>query len=113
MIYYNIVITEGKVIHSFLNLDKIEFFDKLWEWCYIDDLWDFLDDNPEYLTNSEELENYLLNIFIPEDLFHEYEYDDLNCFTFTVTDEKLNVKEFNTDQTISFVLNKIKEHYAI
>lgn len=112
MIIYNFIINEGKVIHSFLNiLNENEFLEKLWERCYDDDLWDYLDDNSEVLTNSEELEDYILNTFIPEDLFHRYEDDDLNCFAFTVSDEKLDTREYNEDNALSFVLNKIKEHY--
>ena len=112
MIIYNFIINEGKVIHSFLNiLNENEFLEKLWEWCYNNDLWDYLDDNPEVLTNSEELEDYILDTFIPEDLFHRYEDDDLNCFAFTVSDEKLDTREYNEDNALSFVLNKIKEHY--
>lgn len=112
MITYNFIITENKVIHSFLNiLNEEEFLEKLWEWCYEDDLWDFLNENPEVLTNSEELEDYLLNTFIPEDLFYRYEDDDLNCFAFTVSDEKLDTKEYNEDRALSFVLDKIKKHY--
>ena len=109
---YNFIIVDGKIINPFLNiLNEEEFLEKLWEWCYTDDLWDFLDENPEVLTNSEDLENYILNTFIPEDLFHHYEDDDLNCFVFTVSDEKLDTREYDTDKALSFVLNKIKEHY--
>jgi len=113
MITYNfIIIDNNKGINSFLNfLNENEFLEKLWEWCYEDDLWDYLDETPEVLTNSEELEDYLLNIFIPEDLFHRYEDDDLNCFAFTVSDEKLDTREYNEDRALSFVLNTIKEHY--
>lgn len=112
MINYNFIITDRKVIHSFLNiLDENEFLEELWEWCYEDDLWDYLYENPEVLTNSEELEDYLLNTFIPEDLFHRYEDDDLNCFAFTVSDEKLDTREYNEDKALSFILDKIKEHY--
>ena len=53
----------------------------------------------------------LVIFFIPEDLFHRYEDDDLNCFAFTVSDEKLNVREYDEDKTLEFVLNKIKKHY--
>ena len=110
MIIYNFIITEGKVIHSFLNiLNENKFLEKLWEWCFEDNLWNCLDENPEVLTNSEDLENYLLDIFIPENLFHHYEDDDLNCFAFTATDEKLDVVEYDEDMALSFVLNKIKE----
>lgn len=110
---YNFIIIEGKIIHSFLNiLEEEEFLEKLWEWCYEDDLWDFIDENPEVLTNSEDLENYILGTFIPEDLFHRYEDDDLNCFAFTVSDEKLNTREYDEDRALRFVLNKIEEHYG-
>jgi hypothetical protein len=109
---YNFIITEGKVIHSFLNiLEEKEFLEKLWEWCYEDNLWDFLYENPEYLNNSEELEDYLLNNFIPEDLFHHYEDDDLNCFAFNVSVEKVETREYDEDRALSFVLDKIKKYY--
>ena len=112
MINYNFIIIDGKVIHSFLRiLNEDEFLEKLWEWCYEDALWDFLNEAPEVLTNSEKLEDYLLNTFIPEDLFHRYEDDDLNCFAFTVSDEKLDTREYNEDRALSFILDKIKKHY--
>jgi hypothetical protein len=112
MITYNFIITEDKVIHSFLNiLNEEEFLEELWEWCYEDDLWDFIYENPEVLTNSEDLEDYILNTFIPEDLFHRYEDDDLNCFAFTVSDEKLDTREYDEDRALSFILSKIKKHY--
>ncbi len=114
MTTYNFIITDDKVINPFLNiLNEEEFLEKLWEWCYEDDLWDFLDENPEVLNNKEDLEDWILNQFIPEDLFHRYEDDDSNCFAFTVSDEKLDVKEYNEDRALTFVLNKIKEHYEI
>ena len=109
---YNFIIIDGKVVHSFLNiLNENKFLEKLWEWCYEDNLWDYLDETPEVLINSEELEDYLLGTFIPEDLFHCCEYDDLNCFAFTASDEKLDVKEYDEDSALSFVLDKIKKHY--
>ena len=112
MITYNFIITEDKVIHSFLNiLNEEEFLKELWKWCFVDDLWDFLNENPEVLTDSEDLENYILNTFISEDLFHRYEDDDLNCFAFTASNEKLDVREYDEDRALSFVLDKIKEHY--
>ena len=113
MITYNfVVINFNKDINSFLNfLDENEFLEELWEWCYEGNLWDFLDKTPEVLNNSEELEDYLLNTFIPEDLFHSYEDDDLNCFAFTASDEKLHVREYDKDRALTFILNKIKEYY--
>ena len=115
MTKYNFIITDiNKTINSFLNfLDENEFLEKLWEWCYEDDLWDYLYETQEVLNNKENLEDYLLNTFIPEDLFHRYEDDDLNCFAFTVSDEKLDVREYNEDRALTFILNKIKEHYEI
>jgi hypothetical protein len=110
--YNFVIIDNNKGINSFLNfVDENEFLEKLWDWCYEDDLWDYLDENPDILTNSEDLENYLLDIFILEDLFHRYEDDDLNCFAFTVSDEKLDTQEYDKDRALSFVLSKIKEHY--
>ena len=112
MIKYNFVIIENKVISSFLNfLNEDEFLEKLWDWCYEDDLWDYLDETPEVLNNSENLENYLLDIFIPEYLFHHYEDDEIDCFAFTVSDEKLDVREYCEDRALQFVLNKIKQVY--
>lgn len=113
MINYNFVITDNdKVISPFLNiLNENEFLEKLWEWCYVDDLWTYLDETPEVLNNKEYLEDWILNIFIPEYLFHHYEDYDLNCFAFTVSDEKLDVKEYNEDRALSFVLDKIKKRY--
>lgn len=108
---YNLVIMENKHCIPFLNLTEQAFYDKLWEWCYEDDLWYYLDETPEVLKNSEDLENYLLNIFIPENLFHHYEDDELDCFTFTASDEKLDVREYDEDRALAFILEKIKQHY--
>lgn len=113
MTTYNFIILDiNKTTNPFLNfLDENKFLEELWKWCYEDDLWDFLDESPEVLNNSEELEDYLLGTFIPEDLFHHYEDDDLNCFAFTASDEKLDVREYDKDRALPFVLNKIKERY--
>ncbi len=112
MINYNFVIIDGKVTHPFLNfIDENKFLENLWEWCYEDDLWDYLDETPEVLNNSEDLENYLFGIFIPEYLFHHYEDDELSCFAFTATDEKLDVREYDEDRALAFILDKIKQHY--
>jgi hypothetical protein len=113
MINYNFIIIDyNKSINPFLNfINEDEFLEKLWDWCYEDNLWDYLDENSEILNNSEDLEDYLLNTFIPEDLFHRYEYDDLNCFAFTASDEKLGVREYDESRALTFVLNKIKKDY--
>ena len=42
---YNLVIVENKQCIPFLNLTEQAFYDKLWEWTYVDDLWDYLDEN--------------------------------------------------------------------
>lgn len=110
---YNFIIIDGKVIHPFLNiLNENKFLEELWEWCYEDDLWIYLDETPEVLNNKEDLEDWIIDQFIPETLFHHYEDDDLNCFAFTATDEKLSVREYAEDRALAFVLNKIKEHYV-
>ena len=59
MTTYNFIILDNnKVVNPFLNiLNEEEFLEKLWEWCYEDDLWDFLDENPEVLNNKEDLED--------------------------------------------------------
>ena len=111
MIIYNFVIIDSNgYANPYLNfLDEDEFLEELWRWCYVYDLWDYIKDNPEVLRNKEELEDYLLDNFIPENLFYHYEEDDSNCFAFTASDEKLDVKEYDEDNALSFVLNKIKE----
>ena len=113
MITYNFVILDvNKTISPFLNfVDENEFLEKLWDWCYEDDLWDYLDETPEVLNNKDDLEDWILNQFIPETLFHRYEDDDLNCFAITVSDEKLDVREYDEDRALSFVLDKIKKCY--
>ena len=101
---YNLVIIEGKQCIPFLNLTEQEFYDKLWEWTYEDDLWDYIEENN---PTKEELEN-VLNQFIRENMFHEYEDDDINCFAFTVED---SVKEYLIDEGLyKFIYSKIKEH---
>ena len=110
--YNFVIIDNNKGINSFLNfLNENEFLEKLWDWCYEDDLWDYLDETPEVLNNKDDLEDWILNQFIPETLFHRYEDDDLNCFAFTVSDEKLDVREYNEDRALTFVLDKIKKGY--
>lgn len=101
---YNLVIIENKQCIPFLNLTEQAFYDKLWEWTYEDDLWDYLEENN---SNSEELEN-VLDQFIRENMFHQYEDDDINCFAFIIDD---CVKEYQIDEGLfEFVYTKIKEH---
>lgn len=108
MIKYNLVIIENKQRIPFLNLTEQEFYDKLWEWTYEDDLWDYIDeDNP----TEEELEDSL-DTFIRENMFHEYEDDDIDCFAFVDTDEGIVEYQVNKDkELLEFVKSKIKEHY--
>jgi hypothetical protein len=101
---YNLVIIEGKQRIPFLNLTEQEFYDKLWEWTYEDDLWDYIEENN---PTKEELEKSLYD-FIKENVFHEYEDDDVDCFAFIVDD---SVKEYQIDEGLfEFVYAKIKEH---
>ena len=101
---YNLVIIEGKQCIPFLNLTEQAFYDKLWEWTYEDDLWDYLDENN---PTEEDLEDVLAQ-FIRENVFHEYEDDDVHCFAFTVED---SVKEYLIDEGLyKFIYSKIKEH---
>ena len=103
---YNLVIIEGKQCIPFLNLTEQAFYDKLWEWTYEDDLWDYLDENN---PTEEDLED-VLDQFIRENVFHEYEDDDVNCFAFVNTDD--GIVEYKVDDTlIEFVKSKIEEYY--
>lgn len=103
MIKYNLVIEDKQCI-PFLNLNEQEFYDKLWEWSYEDDLWDYIDEND---PNEEELEN-VIGQFIDEDMFHKYEDDYVDCFAFIVDD---SVKEYQIDEGLfKFVYAKIKEY---
>ena len=103
---YNLVIIENKQCIPFLNLTEQAFYDKLWEWTYEDDLWDYLDENN---PTEEDLEDVLAQ-FIDENMFHEYEDDDINCFAFVNTDE--GIVEYQVGEyLIKFVKSKIKEYY--
>ena len=102
---YNLVIIEGKQCIPFLNLTEKEFYDKLWEWTYEDDLWDCLNENN---LNDEELEN-AIDQFIRENMFHEYEDDDIVCFAFINTDKGIVEYQIN-DELLRFVYNKIEEY---
>ena len=105
MMKYNLVIVENKQCIPFLNLTEQAFYDKLWEWTYEDDLWDYLEENN---PTDEDLENVLYQ-FIRENVFHEYEDDDINCFAF-INDGDIT-KEYQIDENIiEFVHGKIKEH---
>lgn len=104
---YNLVMIENKQRIPFLNLTEKEFYDKLWEWTYEDDLWDYIDDNN---PNEEELNNVIYQ-FINENVFHKWEDDDdVNCFAFINTDEGI-VEYQISDKLFEFVKSKIKEHY--
>ncbi len=106
MIKYNLVIIENKQRIPFLNLTEQAFYDKLWEWTYEDDLWDYIDENN---PTEEELEDSL-DIFIRENMFHEYEDDDVDCFAFVDTSEGIVEYQVNK-QLLEFVKSKIEEHY--
>ena len=114
---YNVIFTEYKTHTSFLNLSKEEFFKKLWEWTYEDDLWDYFLDEPEALEkdNIEDLEDWLWNCFIPDSVFHEYEEDTINCYAFVVSssiDGSITVKDYYFNQDlVNFILGKIEKKY--
>lgn len=102
---YNLVIIEGKQCIPFLNLTEQAFYDKLWEWTYEDDLWDYIEENN---PTDEEFED-VLDQFIRENIFHEYEDDDVNCFAFINDDDC--IKEYQISEGLfEFIYAKIKEH---
>ena len=103
---YNLVMIENKQHIPFLNLTEKEFYDKLWEWTYEDDLWDYLDENN---PTEEDLEDALCQ-FIDENVFHKWEDDDVDCFAFINTDEGI-VEYQISDRLINFIKSRIKEHY--
>jgi hypothetical protein len=103
---YNLVMIENKQRIPFLNLTEQAFYDRLWEWTYEDNLWDYIDEtNPD----EEELEE-VLNQFIEENMFYEYEDDDVDCFAFVNTDEGIVEYQIN-EELFDFVKSKIEEHY--
>ena len=104
MIKYNLVIIEDKQRIPFLNLTEQAFYDKLWEWTYEYDLWDYIEENN---PTDEELKENLYQ-FIEENVFHKYEDDDIDCFAFI--DDGI-IKEYQiNDGLYEFIYNKIKEH---
>lgn len=114
---YNIIFTEYKTHTSFLNLSKEEFFKKLWEWTYEDDLWDYFIDEPEILKdeNREDLEDWLWNVFIPDCVFHDDEDESISCYTFVIKSSVNNsiiVEEYYFNQDlVNFILKKIEQKY--
>lgn len=110
MTSYNFVIIENKVQNEYLNIKtEEEFFEELWKWTYAEDLWEFIEiDKPD----KECLIHYIDDVFISEEMFHNYEDDDLTCYAFEVDDDE-EVHTYNWGQSlIDFVLNKIKEKYG-
>ena len=114
---YNLVITEYKTHTSFPNLSKEEFFKKLWEWTYEDDLWDYFIDEPEILEeeHQEDLEDWLWDFFIPECVFHNDEDDTVNCYAFVVKSSingSIMVEDYYFNQDlVNFILKKIEQKY--
>lgn len=111
---YNVVFTIYKETNSYTNLTKEEFFDKLWAWTYVDDLWDFIEETE---PTKEELVSYLDNVFIDENIFHEYEDDDTSCYAFCVEEKtdlipQTKIFVYNWNQELEdYVMNKVLEHY--
>ena len=105
---YNFILNEDKYLTECFNLTKEEFFEKLWEWTYKDDLWDFIESES---PDTEYLENYICEVFINENIFHQYEDDEVDCYAFIVDDNgRVYIYNWNRD-LIDFVYTKIKEHY--
>ena len=111
---YNVVFFIYKEGSSYTNLTKEEFFDKLWEWTYEDDLWDFLD---EAKPTKEDLIAYLDNVFIDEDMFHKFDEDDTSCYAFCIEEKsylnpETKVFEYSWNQELEdYVMNKVLERY--
>ena len=111
---YNVVFFIFKEGSSYTNLTKEEFFDKLWEWTYEDDLWDFLD---EVEPTKEELISYLDNVFIDENIFHKFDEDDTSCYAFCIEEKsylnpETKVFEYSWNQELEdYVMNKVLERY--
>ena len=111
---YNVIFIIFKGISSYTNLTKEEFFDKLWEWTYEDDLWDFLD---EAKPTKEDLIAYLDNVFIDEDMFHKFDEDDTSCYAFCIEEKsylnpETKVFEYSWNQELEdYVMNKVLERY--
>lgn len=100
---YNLIIIENKYPDAYLNLTKNSFYEKLWEWTYEDDLWDYIEECQKEPSDEE------LETFIIENMFHRYEDDDVDCFAFINTED--GVKEYSIeDDLYKFIKNKIKEH---
>lgn len=111
---YNVVFIVFKGISSYTNLTKEELFDKLWEWTYEDDLWDFIDEtNP----TEEELISYLDDVFIDENVFHKWDEDDTACYAFCVDVQgtiniTTSIFEYNWDSELEdYIKDKIRERY--
>ena len=111
---YNVVFFIYKEVSSYDNLTKEEFFDKLWEWTYEDDLWDFLD---EVEPTKEELISYLDNVFIDENIFHKFDEDDTSCYAYCIEEKsylnpETKVFEYSWNQELEdYVMNKVLERY--
>jgi hypothetical protein len=113
MTKYNLIIIECKTQTPYLDLTKEELFEHLWEWTYDDDLWynidEWYDNEVKRVEYDEELEGYIVSTFIPENMFHNYEEDEVDCVAFSNGD-KVSIYEGDED-LLEFVKNKIKEHY--
>ena len=108
MITYNVIIIDGKIINPYLNLTQQAFFDKLWEWTFVDDLWDYIEEDPEYLSNRDNLKDWLYGSFIPEWVLHQYDEDEISCFAFTTDLE--NTEYIVDEDLVDFILDKIDHH---
>lgn len=106
---YNVVFIDGEIIWDYTNLTKEEFFDKLWEWTWKDDLWDFID---ETYPTEEELISYLNNIFIDDMLFHQWDEDYTTCYVFCVNSQGTVSNYSRSNQDLKdYIINKVLECY--
>lgn len=106
---YNLIIVSDKVVNEYLNLTKEKFFDKLWEWCWVDDLYDILkEDKP----STKDLLDYLSSIFWWEYLLHRYEDDEVTAYAFVVDEDKVRPYLYDNDLE-DYIINKLKEKNLI
>jgi hypothetical protein len=103
---YNLVIIRNKECIPFLNLTEQAFYDKLWEWTYEYDLWDYIEEND---PTEKDLRNAICQ-FIDDNIFHKWKGDNVDCFAFVNTDD--GIVEYQVDDIlIEFIKSKIEEHY--
>ena len=61
-------------------------------------------------NNDETKISLLIDQFIHENVFHEWEDDEVYCFAFVNTDDGIVEYQIN-ENLFNFIKSKIKEHY--